>query len=136
VAPRVHLACFRACKLNQTHFIAFDIYLKSIHTHIVLVQICKKIRKKCETHRYIKSKKLNSGRTIKADAKLATVTKAGSFSMFKYAHACFVFDAHHSQNRKGDADGHSCGLLSWTLSLIMGSQWNSSQVKLIVEIHI
>merc|ERR1711977_309062 len=35
--------------------------------------------------RYIKSKKLNSGRTIKADAKLATVTKAGSFSMFKLA---------------------------------------------------
>merc|ERR1712072_63970 len=35
--------------------------------------------------RYIKSKKLNSGRTIKADAKLATVTKAGSFSMFKMA---------------------------------------------------
>merc|ERR550514_1816501 len=35
--------------------------------------------------KYIKSKKLNSGRTIKADAKLATVTKAGSFSMFKMA---------------------------------------------------
>merc|ERR1711964_911664 len=33
--------------------------------------------------KYIKSKKLNSGRTIKADAKLATVTKAGSFNMFK-----------------------------------------------------
>merc|ERR1712070_929276 len=33
--------------------------------------------------KYIKSKKLNQGKTIKADAKLATVTKAGSFSMFK-----------------------------------------------------
>merc|ERR1711964_715467 len=33
--------------------------------------------------KYIKSKKLNSGRTIKADAKLATVTMAGSFNMFK-----------------------------------------------------
>merc|ERR1711964_433672 len=33
--------------------------------------------------RYIKSKKLNNGRNIKADAKLAGVTKAGTFSMFK-----------------------------------------------------
>merc|ERR1711964_800817 len=33
--------------------------------------------------KYIKSKKLDSGRTIKADAKLATVFKAGSFNMFK-----------------------------------------------------
>merc|ERR1712096_265090 len=35
--------------------------------------------------RYIKSKKLNNGRNIKADAKLAGVTKAGTFSMFKLA---------------------------------------------------
>merc|ERR1712196_601985 len=35
--------------------------------------------------KYIKSKKLNSGRTIKADAKLASVTKAGSFNMLKMA---------------------------------------------------
>jgi len=35
--------------------------------------------------RYIKSKKLNNGRTIKADGKLAAATKAGSFNMFKLA---------------------------------------------------
>merc|ERR1712098_1001679 len=35
--------------------------------------------------RYIKSKKLHSGRTIKADGKLAAATKAGSFNIFKLA---------------------------------------------------
>merc|ERR1711900_28646 len=33
--------------------------------------------------RYIKSKKLNNGRTIKADGKLSAATKAGSFNMLK-----------------------------------------------------
>merc|ERR1711964_564961 len=35
--------------------------------------------------KYIKSKKLNKGCTITADAKLAAATKSGSFDMFKLA---------------------------------------------------
>jgi len=71
-----------------------------------------------KTRRYIKSKKLNAGRKISPDGKLAAATKAGSFDMMKCARV--LFPTHRQTHDSGNEESQETRFASAFPSRLAG----------------